>query len=100
MPARGSAAAAVGPGAVGWCWTACAIREPAGFVTSAAGGWLKIARRTPGSPASATAFFASLDGRNRYAILYRVPEAKRPETRARRIDTFVTMLANGEQIHP
>lgn len=49
---------------------------------------------------AAGAFFATLDGRNRYAILYRVQEAKRPETRARRIDTFVTMLANGEKIHP
>ena len=49
---------------------------------------------------AAAAFFATLDGRNRYAILYRVQEAKRPETRARRIDTFVTMLANGEKIHP
>jgi uncharacterized protein YdeI (YjbR/CyaY-like superfamily) len=29
-----------------------------------------------------------------------VQEAKRPETRARRIDTYVTMLANGEKIHP
>jgi uncharacterized protein YdeI (YjbR/CyaY-like superfamily) len=49
---------------------------------------------------AAAAFFATLDGRNRYAILYRVQQAKRPETRARRIDTFVTMLANGEKIHP
>lgn len=49
---------------------------------------------------AAAAFFATLDGRNRYAILYRVQEAKRPETRARRIDTYVTMLANGEKIHP
>jgi uncharacterized protein YdeI (YjbR/CyaY-like superfamily) len=49
---------------------------------------------------AAAAFFATLDARNRYAILYRVQEAKRPGTRARRIDTFVTMLANGEKIHP
>ena len=49
---------------------------------------------------AAAAFFATLDGRNRYAILYRVQEAKKPETRARRIATFVTMLANGEKIHP
>jgi uncharacterized protein YdeI (YjbR/CyaY-like superfamily) len=49
---------------------------------------------------AAAAFFATLDARNRYAVLYRVEQAKRPETRARRIDTFVTMLANGEKLHP
>lgn len=51
------------------------------------------------SPAAAE-FFATLDGANRYAILYRVQDAKRPETRARRIAKFVTMLANGEKLHP
>ncbi len=40
-------------------------------------------------------FFESLDSRNRYAILHRIQEAKRPETRARRIAKFVAML--GEQ---
>jgi uncharacterized protein YdeI (YjbR/CyaY-like superfamily) len=45
-------------------------------------------------------FFATLDGANRYAILYRVQEAKRPETRARRIARFVSMLAAGEKLHP
>jgi uncharacterized protein YdeI (YjbR/CyaY-like superfamily) len=48
----------------------------------------------------ARAFFATLDRANRYAILYRVAEAKRPETRARRIATFVTMLSEGKKIHP
>jgi uncharacterized protein YdeI (YjbR/CyaY-like superfamily) len=51
------------------------------------------------SPA-ATAFFATLDRANRYAILYRVEEAKRPETRARRIAKFIAMLEAGERIHP
>jgi len=50
------------------------------------------------SPAAA-AFFATLRGANRYAILYRVQDAKRPETRARRIDRFVAMLARGETLH-
>ena len=45
-------------------------------------------------------FFATLDGANRYAILYRVQEAKRPETRARRIAKYVAMLAAGEKLHP
>ena len=44
-------------------------------------------------------FFATLSGSNRYAILYRIQDAKRPETRARRIDKFVAMLARGETVH-
>jgi len=51
------------------------------------------------NPAAAE-FFAGLDGRNRYAILHRVQTAKRPETRARRIETFVAMLAAGAKIYP
>jgi len=47
----------------------------------------------------AAAFFATLRGQNRYAILYRVQDAKRPETRRRRIDRFVQMLARGETLH-
>jgi uncharacterized protein YdeI (YjbR/CyaY-like superfamily) len=43
--------------------------------------------------------FEGLDSRNRYAILYRVHDAKRPDTRARRIEAFVTMLAEGRTIH-
>jgi len=49
---------------------------------------------------AAKAFFATLDGRNRYAILYRIAAAKKPETRAQRIKTFVAMLAENEKIHP
>jgi uncharacterized protein YdeI (YjbR/CyaY-like superfamily) len=44
--------------------------------------------------------FATLDGANRYAVLYRVQEAKRAETRARRIEKFVAMLHARETIHP
>jgi uncharacterized protein YdeI (YjbR/CyaY-like superfamily) len=51
--------------------------------------------RNPG----ARDFFATLDSANRYAILYRVEEAKRPQTRAARIERFVAMLAAGEKIH-
>jgi uncharacterized protein YdeI (YjbR/CyaY-like superfamily) len=43
--------------------------------------------------------FRALDAQNRYAILYRIQDAKRPETRARRIEKFVAMLARGEKIH-
>jgi uncharacterized protein YdeI (YjbR/CyaY-like superfamily) len=44
-------------------------------------------------------FFAQLDGANRYAVLWRVQTAKRPETRSRRIEALVEMLARGEKIH-
>jgi uncharacterized protein YdeI (YjbR/CyaY-like superfamily) len=44
-------------------------------------------------------FFEQLDSANRYAILYRIAEAKRPETRARRIATFVAMLSEQRKIH-
>ncbi len=43
--------------------------------------------------------FEQLDSRNRYAILYRIQDAKRAETRARRIEQFVTMLAEGRTIY-
>ena len=48
----------------------------------------------------ASAFFATLNRVNRYAILYRTHTAKKPETRAARIAKFVAMLAKGETIHP
>jgi uncharacterized protein YdeI (YjbR/CyaY-like superfamily) len=44
--------------------------------------------------------FEALDGANRYAIIYRLKDAKRPETRARRLQKFVEMLRRGERIHP
>jgi uncharacterized protein YdeI (YjbR/CyaY-like superfamily) len=50
------------------------------------------------NPAAREAF-AGLDSRNRYAVLYRVEDAKRPETRARRIEQFVAMLAEGRRPH-
>lgn len=48
----------------------------------------------------AKAFFATLSSRNRFAILFRVTTAKKPETRARRIADFVTRLARGEAPYP
>jgi len=47
----------------------------------------------------AAAFYATLRGANRYAVIYRVQDAKRPETRTRRIERFVEMLARGETLH-
>jgi uncharacterized protein YdeI (YjbR/CyaY-like superfamily) len=48
---------------------------------------------------AARAFFDTLTGANRYAILYRVQTAKKPETRAARIEKFVGMCARGETVH-
>jgi uncharacterized protein YdeI (YjbR/CyaY-like superfamily) len=47
----------------------------------------------------ARAFFSRLDSANRYAVLWRVQTARRPETRSRRIETLVAMLARGDKIH-
>jgi uncharacterized protein YdeI (YjbR/CyaY-like superfamily) len=48
---------------------------------------------------AAREFFATLDSANRYAILYRLNEAKKPETRERRLRKFIAMLERGEKIH-
>ena len=47
----------------------------------------------------ATAFFGTLSGANRYAILYRIGAVKKPETRARKIASFVAMLERHETVH-
>lgn len=48
----------------------------------------------------ASAFFATLNGRNRYAILFRIQNAKKPATRMRKIEEFIGMLNRGVTIHP
>jgi uncharacterized protein YdeI (YjbR/CyaY-like superfamily) len=48
----------------------------------------------------AQAFFETLKGQHRYAILYRIQTAVKPETRARRIAEFVAMLQRGETLSP
>ena len=50
--------------------------------------------------ARAAAFFATIDATNRYAILWRIQTAKKPETRARRVGELVAMLARRELLHP
>ena len=50
--------------------------------------------------AAADEMFRSLNGANRYAVLYRIEDAKRADTRARRIEQLVAMLARGETVHP
>jgi uncharacterized protein YdeI (YjbR/CyaY-like superfamily) len=49
---------------------------------------------------AAHAMFEGLSRTNRYAIIYRIGIPKRADTRARKIDEFVTMLARGETVHP
>jgi uncharacterized protein YdeI (YjbR/CyaY-like superfamily) len=48
----------------------------------------------------ARANFELLSSQNRYAVLFRIHSAKRSETRVRRIEEFVGMLARGETVHP
>lgn len=56
-------------------------------------------RRELDANAAARESFERLDGANRYAILYRLEEAKRPETRRRRLNKFLAMLERGEKLH-
>jgi uncharacterized protein YdeI (YjbR/CyaY-like superfamily) len=57
-----------------------------------------LARELKKCPA-AKKLFSGLDAQNRYAILYRIHDAKKPETRARRIAKYVAMLERGETIY-
>lgn len=58
-----------------------------------------LAAALAASPA-AEEMFGRLNSQNRFAILLRTHQAKRPETRSRRIERFVEMLARGETIYP
>jgi uncharacterized protein YdeI (YjbR/CyaY-like superfamily) len=58
-----------------------------------------LQRELDADPA-AREFFESLNSQNRYAILYRLHDAKRPETRERRLNQFVTMLKERKKLHP
>ncbi len=49
---------------------------------------------------AAEAMFEILSSQNRYAVLLRIHNAKRADTRAKRIEQFVAMLARGETPHP
>jgi uncharacterized protein YdeI (YjbR/CyaY-like superfamily) len=57
-------------------------------------------RRELDARPKAKAFFDELSSQNRYAILYRLQDAKKPETRARRLEKFTAMLEAGEGIYP
>lgn len=56
-------------------------------------------QRALGASPSADEFFATLNRSERYSFLYRIYDAKRPETRARRIREYVAMLADHKTIH-
>jgi uncharacterized protein YdeI (YjbR/CyaY-like superfamily) len=52
-----------------------------------------------GANPRAQEFFATLTGARRFAFLYRIQDAKRPETRARRIEKFVALLAERKTLN-
>jgi uncharacterized protein YdeI (YjbR/CyaY-like superfamily) len=58
-----------------------------------------LRRALDGEPA-AREMFEVLTSQNRYAVLWRIHNARRSDTRARRIEQFVSMLARGETIYP
>ena len=58
-----------------------------------------LARALAANPRAAR-FFETLESYNRYAVLFRIHAAKKVETRARRIEKFVEMLAKHEKVHP
>jgi len=72
-----------------------AAYEPQGSATVPA----DLQRELDRNP-EAKAFFETLRGTNRYAFLYRIQDARRPETRARRIATFVAMLNRHQTFYP
>jgi uncharacterized protein YdeI (YjbR/CyaY-like superfamily) len=47
----------------------------------------------------AKAFFETLNKQNRYAIAYRLQTARKPDTRQKRFEQFLTMLETGEKLY-
>jgi uncharacterized protein YdeI (YjbR/CyaY-like superfamily) len=45
-------------------------------------------------------FFATLNSQNKYAILFRIQNVKKADTRAKKITQFIEMLSNGEKLYP
>jgi uncharacterized protein YdeI (YjbR/CyaY-like superfamily) len=58
-----------------------------------------LAKALQANPPAAR-FFETLESHNRYAVLFRIHTAKKPETRAARIEKFVAMLSRQETLHP
>jgi uncharacterized protein YdeI (YjbR/CyaY-like superfamily) len=74
-------------------------RWEAAYPPASAAGVPEDLQRALDENPEAKAFFETLKGANRYAIIYRVHDAKRPETRARRISEYVAMLAEHRTLH-
>jgi uncharacterized protein YdeI (YjbR/CyaY-like superfamily) len=58
----------------------------------------ELRRELDGDPEAAAAF-EQLDAQNRYSIIWRINDAKRPQTRARRVAKYLDMLRRGERMH-
>ncbi len=56
-------------------------------------------RKALDASAKAAGFWAGLNKSNRYAIIYQLEDAKKPETRTRRLEKFVAMLERGEKVY-
>jgi len=74
-------------------------RWEAAYVSSRTASVPDDLKRALQKASKARKMFESLDSQNRYAILYRIQNAKRADTRSRWIDRIVTMLAAGRKFH-
>lgn len=75
-------------------------RWEAAYASASASTVPEDLQRALDSNPEAKKFFATLNSRNRYAILFRIQNVKKAETRARKISQFIDMLNNGEKIYP
>jgi len=73
-------------------------RWNAAYAGRSAGIPEELQRELDGDPEAAAAF-EQLDAQNRYSIIWRINDAKRPETRARRVAKYLDMLRRAERIH-
>ena len=104
QPRQGRSADRRRAAAPGRCWPRSRRRRPtaAGRPPTRASARAKVPadlRRELDAQPGRRGVLRRLDGANRYAILYRLDEAKKPETRERRLRKFVAMLERGEKIH-
>lgn len=74
-------------------------RWDAAYAAQGSAGVPEDLQRELDADPEAAAFFKTLSSRNRYAILFRLETAKRAETRARRLATFVGMLRDRQTLH-
>ena len=72
----------------------------AGNHAGSKGIWLRISRKAPSGSTRRTAAKDDNVDKARYAILWRIQTAKKPETRSLRIKTFIAMLKRKEKLYP